>query len=130
MKGFFPKTVNSKQASDSGMAAVLILLLIGFFTENVIYFKIAIPALIINMVVPMFYYYFAILWIGFSHILGTISSKIILSVVFFLLVTPVGLFRRLLGKDTLHLNDFKKDKSSVMEKRNHKFTSEDIIHPY
>ena len=130
MKDFFPKTVTKKQASDSGMAIVLILLLIGLFTGNDLYYKIAIPVLVINMTYPMFYYYFAILWLGFSQILGTIVSKIILSVVFFVMVLPVGLIRRMMGKDSLQLKKFKKGKSGVMLQRNHRFTSKDIVNPF
>lgn len=127
---FFPKTVSKKQASDSGMAVVLILMLIGLFTGNQNYYKIAIPVLVMDMTFPMFFYYFAILWLGFSQLLGTIVSKIILSVVFFFVVMPVGLIRRMMGKDSLQLKQFKKADSSVMIKRNHRFTSEDIINPY
>jgi hypothetical protein len=115
---FFPKTVSKKQASDSGMAMVLILLLIGLLTGNVVYYKIAIPVLVMNMTFPMFFYYFAIVWLGFSQILGTVVSKIILSIVFFVIVLPVGLLRRIIGKDSLQLNQFKKAGSSVMIKRN------------
>jgi len=130
MKDFFPKTVSKKQSSDSGMAIVLVLLLIGLFTGNDLYYKISIPVLVMNMIYPMFYYYFAILWLGFSQILGTVVSKIILSVVFFVVVFPVALIRRMMGKDSLQLKQFKKSGSSVMKTRNHKFCSDDIVHPY
>ena len=127
---FFPQTISKKQASDSGMAIVLILLLIGLFTGNDLYYKISIPVLVMNMIYPMFYYYFAILWLGFSQILGTVVSKIILSVVFFVIVFPVALIRRMMGKDSLQLKRFKKSGSSVMKTRNHQFGSDDIVHPY
>ena len=45
------------------------------------------------------------LWIKFGIFLGTIISPIIMGIVYFLVVTPIGLFMRLLGKDLL-----KKDK--------------------
>lgn len=127
---YFPRTISKKQASDTGMAAVLILLLIGLFTQNNLYYKIAIPVLIINMIFPMFYYLFAIVWLGFSQLLGTIVSKIILTIVYILLVIPVGIFRRLIGKDSLQLSEFKKGTNSVMKERNYNFSSEDIKHPY
>ena len=63
---FFSRVVSKKQASDTGMAIVLILLLIGMFTQNDFYYKLAIPVLIMNMTFPMFYYPFAIVWLGFS----------------------------------------------------------------
>ena len=118
MKDYFPKTVSKKQASDSGMAVVLIFMIIGLFTGNDLYYKIAIPVLVMNMIYPMFYYYFAILWLGFSHLLGTVVSKIILSILFFVIVLPVALLRKLMGKDSLKLKLFKKSERSVMHKRN------------
>ncbi|MFH6767275.1 SxtJ family membrane protein [Gaetbulibacter aquiaggeris] len=128
--GYFPRTISTKQAADTGMAAVLLLLLIGLFSHNNLYYKIAIPVLIMNMTFPMFYYPFAIIWLGLSQLLGTIVSKIILSIIYFILVIPVGVFRRLLGKDSLQLSQFKKGKTSVMQTRNHTFVSEDIENPY
>ena len=127
---FFPSVITKKQSSDTGMAMVLIFLLIGFFTGNSMFFKIAIPILVINMIVPMFYYPFAFIWLGFSNLLGTIMSKIILTVVYLIMVIPVGIFRRLLGKDSLQLSKFKKSNESVMKIRNHVFLSADIEKPF
>ena len=127
---YFPRTISKKQASDTGMAIMLILLLVGLFTKNDVYYKIAIPVLIINMTFPMFYYLFAIIWLGFSKLLGTVMSKIILTIVYIILVIPVGLFRRLIGKDSLQLSEFKKGGNSVMKTRNYNFTTKDIETPY
>jgi len=126
----FTGTISKKQASDTGMAAVLILLLIGLFTKNNLYYKIAIPVLVVNMIFPMFYYLFAIIWLGFSQLLGTIVSKIILTIIYIIMVIPVGLFRRILGKDSLQLSGFKKSNSSVMQTRDYNFLPEDIENPY
>lgn len=40
-------------------------------------------------------------WMGFAVVMGFFMSRIILTVVFYLVVTPIGLFMRLLGKDLL-----------------------------
>lgn len=127
---FFPRSISNKQATDAGMAVVLILLLIGLFTENTLFYKIAIPVLVINMTFPMVFYPFAILWFGLSQLLGSIMSKIILAIVYIFMVIPVGAIRRLLGKDALHLSKFKKSKNSVMYTRNYNFLSKDIENPY
>ena len=127
---YFPKQISKKQASDAGMAAVLILLLIGLFTTNDIYYKIAIPVLVINMTIPMIFYPFAVLWFGCSQLLGTIMSKLILTIVYVFMVIPVGVFRRLMGKDALHLSEFKKSKNSVMHSRNYNFSAKDIENPF
>jgi Saxitoxin biosynthesis operon protein SxtJ len=40
-------------------------------------------------------------WMWIGHVLGWINTRIILGFVFYLIVTPTGLFRRWLGKDPM-----------------------------
>jgi len=40
-------------------------------------------------------------WMWVGHILGWINTRILLGVVFYALVTPIGLVLRLMGKDTM-----------------------------
>lgn len=122
--------ISRDQMRDTGMAMVLILLLAGFFFDKNILFKMAVVTLLINMIVPKFYYSFAIVWLGFSRILGTIVSKILLSIIFFLIVTPIGVIRRALGYDSLKLKEFKLGSDSVMTVRNKIFEGKDIEKPY
>ena len=44
------------------------------------------------------------LWFKFGLLLGSFISPIVMGFVFFLVVTPIGLFMRLIGKDLLNLN--------------------------
>ena len=44
------------------------------------------------------------LWFRFGILLGSIVSPIVMGAVFFIVVTPVGLIMRLLGKDLLKIN--------------------------
>ena len=47
------------------------------------------------------------LWFKFGIILGSIISPLIMGVVFFLVVTPIGIIMRFLGKDLLRNNKSK-----------------------
>src|SRR5262245_24728810 len=40
-------------------------------------------------------------WMAVGHILGWINTRIILGFVFYLIVTPIGIIRRWLGKDSM-----------------------------
>jgi hypothetical protein len=40
-------------------------------------------------------------WMALGHIMGSINTRIILGLVFFVIVTPIGFVRRLLGKDPM-----------------------------
>jgi len=55
------------------------------------------------------------IWFKFGILLGTIVSPFIMGIVFFLVVTPTGIFMRLLGKDIIKLKKNNK-KSYWIEK--------------
>jgi len=130
MQKIISTQISKSQARDTGMAMVLILLILGFFLENSIYFKAALAALLVTMIIPSAFKYVAIIWFAISTFLGTISSKIILTVVFLFVVVPVSIYRKILGKDTLKLKLFKKGGNSVMEVRDLTFTRENLEKPY
>jgi hypothetical protein len=50
-----------------------------------------------------------LVWMRFSQVLGWISTHVVLTIFFYLIVTPTGLLMRLLGKDLL---DQKIDKAA------------------
>ena len=60
------------------------------------------------------------LWFKFGIFLGRIISPIIMALIFFLVVTPIGLIMRLLRKDLLNLRYNKKSKSYWIEKNDPK----------
>jgi ABC-type uncharacterized transport system permease subunit len=41
-------------------------------------------------------------WMKVGHVLGAINTKIILGIIYYLLITPMGLVMRLMGKDPMH----------------------------
>ena len=55
------------------------------------------------------------IWFKFGILLGKIVSPLIMGIIFFLVVTPIGLIMRLLGKDLLNLK-YNKNKSYWIEK--------------
>ena len=60
------------------------------------------------------------LWFRFGLFLGKIISPIIMGVIFFLVVTPIGLLMRLFGKDVLNLKLKKKKRTYWIEKSGYK----------
>ena len=49
------------------------------------------------------------IWFKFGFLLGKIISPIVMGIIFFLVVTPIGLFMRLLKKNLLNLKFNKKN---------------------
>src|SRR4026209_1816958 len=112
------------------MAIVLIFLLAALARKKFGYVDIAILVHVINMIVPQVFRPAAVVWFGFSHVMGNVVSQVIMAIVFFLVVTPMAVWRRLSGADALQLKPFKAGRGSVMEQRNHTFTGKDIEQPY
>ena len=121
---------NRTQARDTGMAATLIILLIVFFTKQITLVIPAICLLFLTMAWPNTFKPVAPFWFGLSHLLGSIVSTIFFSLIFILFATPVGLFRRILGYDSMNLKSWKKGPDSVFITRNHIYTSKDLEKPF
>src|SRR4029453_64588 len=126
----FKRPITKEQSKDTGMAMVLLLLLFSAAFKRETLVTIAIVALIVDMTFPQLYRPVAVLWLGLSPLFGIVVSKILFTLVFFCVVTPIGLARKLLGFDSLKLKDFKSGENSAMVIRNHIFTGKDIEKPY
>jgi hypothetical protein len=119
-----------EQARDTGMAMVLICLLLGYWGKFPRFLPVAIVLLILTMAWPKAFTPLAGLWFGLSRLLGNVVSRVILTALFFLLVTPIGLIRRLLGADALQLKKWKQGKDSVFVVREGVIQAKDLTNPY
>ncbi|MDR2591925.1 MAG: SxtJ family membrane protein [Chitinispirillales bacterium] len=131
------KTKNVKKRSlsadhdrSTGMAVALAMLLLWFaFRRDACVFASA-ALLACAMTVPVVLRPLSILWYGLSDILGAVSSRIILSVIYLLIVFPVGFARRIAGRDELMLRDFKKSRASVFREQDRLIEGKDVCNPY
>ncbi|MFN0204520.1 MAG: SxtJ family membrane protein [Bacteroidia bacterium] len=91
---------NNKWLLISGFVCLLIGLFSDFLTEKI-----------------------AFLWLKLAEILGNINGKIILSLLFFLILTPMALLARLFGNKNLNLQ---KSNESHYTERNHLYEAKDL----
>ncbi|OGP69997.1 MAG: hypothetical protein A2Y80_06005 [Deltaproteobacteria bacterium RBG_13_58_19] len=119
-----------EQSRDTGLAMILICLLLAYFGQRPQFVPLALILLILAMVWPAIFRPLAGPWFGLSHLLGGVASKIILTVLFFGLVLPIGLIRRLLGADPLQLKKWKKATDSVFYNRQGPVQPQDLEKPY
>jgi hypothetical protein len=124
------KTITVEQCKDSGLALVLICLICFQIWKLPVMSLLAIIFLVAAMTYPPLFKPFGKVWFKLSTAIGTVVSKIILTVLFFVMVFPVGLVRRLMGKDSMQITNWKKGQGSVFRVRNHRFTAKDLEHPY
>lgn len=122
--------ITKEQGKDTGLAVVLLLLLVLYFKNHDYYTLAAIIFLVITMTWPVFFRPAALVWLGFSHRLGGVVSKVLLTVIFFVVVTPIGLLRKMLGADPMKSRQWHKSKKSVMVNREHLYVQNDLKNPY
>ena len=124
------KKITLLQCRDTCLALTFLLLLIWLFTKNAYLVYAAMLLLLIGMIVPISMKPLAWVWFGLSHLLGQVMSRILFGIVYLLLVLPMGVIRRLLGKDSLRLKLWKQNDALCFVERQHVFTAEDLQNPY
>ena len=106
---------NRKDLKNFGFTIGFILLIIGIFLfvreKDLFVYFILIGSILIILggITPVLLRPFYKVWMIFAVIIGWIMTRIILSVLFFSIITIIGLFTRLLGKDFLNLKSNNKE---------------------
>jgi hypothetical protein len=121
-------TVN--QCKDTGLAIILIDLLLVWAHRSIMLVLPAVVILILTMTAPKLLMPFARVWFGFSHYLGKFVSMILFSIIFIAIVTPVGLIRKFSGKDAMGLAHWRAGRQSTFLRRDHVFTPSDLEKPF
>jgi len=124
------KVEKEQQAKDTGLATILILLIVVYITGQKIYVLSAIVALVLTMTWPAAFRPMSCVWFGFSHILGGIVSRIILGVIFVVVAVPIGFIRNILGADSMKLKEWKRSDESLFMDRDHMYEPIDMERPY
>ena len=98
-----------KDLKNFGLIIGFILLIIGvflFFREKdsfIYFFSIGSILIILGGITPVILKPIYKIWMIFAVIIGWIMTRVILSVLFFSIITTIGIFTRLIGKDFLNL---------------------------
>jgi len=122
--------VSDIQIRETGILFGAISVFLGMYTTDIFWFFIAIGILLITLLIPILLKPLAFLWFGFSKALGWVTSRIVLFVIFWGLVTPMGLIRKAMGIDSMRLRQFKKGGKSAFTERNHEFMASDLKYPF
>jgi Saxitoxin biosynthesis operon protein SxtJ len=103
-----PNEITTKQLRSFGFTVGGIFALIGFWPLivhglNPRWWAVAMAGLLLlpAIVFPSSLSWIHKRWMALGHIMGWINTRIILGVVFYFVVTPIGMIRRLLGKDPM-----------------------------
>ena len=90
---------------------------------NVYFIYTSVTILGIGLLIPSLANIVAYAWYKIAEVLGAIMSKLILSIVFYLLLFPISLLSRIFKSDSLKLRPNYK---TMFIHRDHEYTSEDL----
>lgn len=121
--------MSEKWIKDTGEVFALVLLFFGLYYHFNYLFVLAFIVLLITTVMPSLLKPLAYIWLKITKILASIMPKIFFGLVFYVIITPIGLIRKALGYDSLNLQNNSKKLSSLIL-RNHTFTKNDLTSPY
>jgi hypothetical protein len=120
--------ISKEQTREFGMVTVLVTCFFAFYLKKNNLTPVIFILSLLTLLFPLIFYPFAFVWFGFSKIMGKVSTGILLGVVFFIIVIPVGLIRKMMQLDGLKIKQFKKSTGTVMVKREHIYVDSDLLH--
>ncbi|HLY70319.1 MAG TPA: hypothetical protein VKR53_11370 [Puia sp.] len=119
-----------KKSREACITLVLICCISGLGFREMHFYGIIIGLILLALIYPLLFYPFAIAFSWSAAVLGAVSSRTMLSVLFYLIVVPVAWFRRKSAFRSRALRQFKKNTCPVMKIRDHEYVAEDFLHEF
>jgi len=117
------KTLNEKQKLEALLVIVLGFGILYLILDRIWLLYAALGVGVLSLMFPFVKEGILWLWFKIAEVLGWVNTRILLSVVFFVILLPIARLSRLFTKDKLQL---KSSEQSVFKTRNHLYTKEDI----
>lgn len=115
------------KAYESVLALLLGILLLARL-HHPAWLTVALVLTLATLLVPWLARVVAWGWTKLAELIGKAVSRILLGVVFFLVITPIGLVRRLTGRDSLQLSPPRE--GTAFTHRAHQFVAKDLEKPW
>lgn len=86
--------------------------------------------LLLTLTFPSLFKLPARVWFGFSHMLGSVMTRVLLTVLYAVLVIPMAFLLRIAGKDAMRLKAWRNGEPSAFEVRDITFKAADLERPF
>ncbi|MFT5168133.1 MAG: hypothetical protein ACI8P3_003372 [Saprospiraceae bacterium] len=122
--------ISAKKSLEAALAISTGFSVIYYFTENKYFLITAIVIGLIGLLSKFLSKKIAWLWFKLAETLGRINGFILLSLLFYFLLTPLAWLMRRFKKDTLKLKKKSYPANSYYIDRNHDYSAKDIENPW
>lgn len=113
---------------DSVIAIIVLFLLLFFLFKSKIWVYAAFLVSVISILSPVASQFLHTIWISLTEFIGKINAWIILSVIFFLLVIPISIIKKLFGKYDVLLK--RREIKTTFQLRDQTYTHGDFENPW
>ena len=117
------KENNKAKSLETLLVLTGALIIIYWISPKKIYLLVALIFILIGIVSPFLSAKISWVWLKFAELMGSVMSKVILSVVYFIFLVPIALIYRLTQKNPLFL---KRQNDSYYIERNKQYSAKDI----
>lgn len=124
------QSLTKEKNKDVGLVFTAVLLLFFLRTHNTSFIFCSLALLVVSILFPLAIKPFSFIWYGLAEILGMVVSRVLLTVVFFLVITPIGFIKRVASNEYLLSERWKKDTKSLFIMRDKLFSATDIENPF
>lgn len=114
------------QQKEMGILIAGVLLIIDHVNASLQLSAYAIVCLLAALLLPVCFKPIAWCWLMVGEGLSFVVSHLLLSSLYFIIVTPVGVCRRLLSGEALQMEKWKRSKESVFLSRTKRYTKADL----
>lgn len=114
---------NKARSLETLLVLVGAFIVLYYIFPKKIYLLVALIFILIGIVSPYLSSKISWVWLKFAELLGGVMSKIILSVVYFIILVPMALIQRLTHKNPLFL---KRKQGTYYINRNKQYSPKDI----
>ncbi len=121
--------IDRRKNTEFGIILSLALIIISVYCHIQLEGPVIIT-LLVTLLAPKLYMPFTWLWFRLGDLMGIVATRCILFLLFFLIVTPVGIIRRWMNKETLHLKQFRKGSGSVFIAQEKTYSPQDLDKQY
>ena len=121
--------IDRRKNTDFGIILTLVLVVVSAWRGV----ELTMPVIIIlltTLLIPKIFTPFTWLWFKLGDLLGLVVTRCILFFLFFMIVTPIGYFRRLMNKDPFHLKQFGKGTASLFISHEKTYSTQDLEKQY
>ncbi len=115
--------METRKEVEAILVMVLGFLALYFIFGGIWWLRVALGIGIVSLVFPFLGSWIVKGWFKLAEGLGWVNSRILLSIIFFLILTPIALLSRVFNKNSLKLKD---DTDSVFKEINKTYTKKDL----